>query len=66
MVTSSLSRLQVTEAQRHGIGETRKTSGGDFVRAVGELLEMKMFLHVGPMNGSVYYAGRRYEIVLIV
>jgi hypothetical protein len=31
-------------------------SGVDFVHSRGDPLEMKVFLRVGPMDGSVYYA----------
>jgi hypothetical protein len=52
-VTTSLSRLQVAEAQRHGTCTTRRMTDSDFGHAVGELLEMKMFLYVTPWTVCV-------------
>jgi hypothetical protein len=52
-VTTSLSRLQVAEAQRHGTCTMRRMTDSDFGHAVGELLEMKMFLYVTPWTVCV-------------
>jgi hypothetical protein len=41
-------------------------SGGDLGCAGGAVLEMESFLHVGPMDESVYYALRGGDILKIV